>query len=145
MFGLSGVQLRLNLFRGFRELEHFDERSKQRQFLVWVGSGRGGPLGGEALEIAAGDLQGVKSERGSPGIHGAFVKSADHLHDGELQAEGVFDHGDGIVSGLEASGCVEAAELESAESRLAARLIVEAGMLAESGISEFVSQHKTPL
>jgi hypothetical protein len=126
-------------------LESFDERSKQGKFLVWVGSGSGGPLGGEALEIAAGDLQGVKGERGSPGIHGTVVESANHLHDGELQAEGVLDHGDGIVSGLEASGGVEAAELESAESRLAARLIVEADMLAERGISEFVSQHKTPL
>ena len=79
----------------------------------------------QALEIGGGDLQGVEEQRGFLVGEEVVGESAHDAVEGELKAGGVLDDGEDEFAAARGDGLVEAAEVASAESGLAAGLAGE--------------------
>jgi hypothetical protein len=97
---------------------------------------RGGLLLGEAAKVGSGNLQSVEHEGGGFGLDGFVGESAHDLKNGELQAGGILEDGNGEVLRLAVGGVVEDAEAASAAGRSGAGLTVHLGVLATGGILE---------
>ncbi|HEX9119946.1 MAG TPA: hypothetical protein VF840_05355 [Terriglobales bacterium] len=132
----------------FRDLEYLEQFLHQRFFLRHVS--RVGDLLRffvQALEVGAGDLQGVEHEGGALGVHGLVGEQAHDLEEGVLQAHGVFNHAESVVGLLGVGGVVEDAVVASAAGRGGARRAVHLGVLAagsQVGVSSAIGIHVYP-
>ena len=111
---------------GFRDLQHLEEFLHQRFFVGHVGGVRDLlHLFAQALEIGGGNLQGVEEQRGFLVGEEVVGESAHDAVEGELEAGGVLDDREDEFAAPRGDGLVKAAEVASAESRLAAGLAGE--------------------
>ncbi|MBZ5509808.1 MAG: hypothetical protein LAN70_01430 [Acidobacteriia bacterium] len=123
---LSGRLLRHALGFRFRDLQYLEQFLHQRFFVGHVGGVGGLPhLFAQALEIGGGDLQGVEEQRGFLVGEEVVGESAHDAVEGELKAGGVLDDGEDEFAADGGDGLVEAAEVASTESGLAAGLAGE--------------------
>ena len=145
---LSGHLFRHAFGFRFRQLQDLKQFLHQRFFLRDV-AGFGDVLRFfmQALEVGAGDLQGVEHEGGALGVHGLVGEEAHHLEERVLQAHGVLDHPESAVGLLGVGGVVEDAIVASAAGRGGAGRAVQFGVLAagsEVGVSSAIGVHVYP-
>jgi hypothetical protein len=126
-----------------RQLQYLKQFLHQRFFLREVTGFRDFlRLFVEALEVGAGDLQGVEHEGGALGVHGLVGEEAHDLEEGVLQAHGVLDHAESVVGLLGVGGVVEDAVVATAAGRGGAGSAVQFGVLTAGSVIEFGNRHR---
>ena len=145
---LGRTLLRHALGFGFRDLQYLEQFLHQRFFVGHVGGVRRLPgFFVQALEVGAGDLQGVEHEGDALSVNGLVGEEAHHLEESVLQAHGVLDHAEGVVGLLGVGGVVEDAVVASVAGGRGAGRAVQLGVLAAGskvGVSSAIGVHVYP-